>query len=34
VATQRLGVIFSNDWWQKPMDEVIATCIARHTTVV
>jgi sugar phosphate isomerase/epimerase len=26
--------IFSNDWWEKPMDEVIATCIARHKTVV
>jgi sugar phosphate isomerase/epimerase len=26
--------IFSNDWWEKPMDEVIATCIARHRTAV
>lgn len=26
--------IFSNDWWGKPMDEVLATCIARHRTVV
>jgi sugar phosphate isomerase/epimerase len=26
--------IFSNDWWAKPMDEVIATCIARHKTEV
>jgi sugar phosphate isomerase/epimerase len=26
--------IFSNDWWQKPMDEVIATCIARHKSAV
>ncbi|MCK1546919.1 sugar phosphate isomerase/epimerase [Bradyrhizobium sp. 160] len=26
--------IFSNDWWAKPMDEVLRTCIARHKTVV
>jgi sugar phosphate isomerase/epimerase len=26
--------IFSNDWWSKPMDEVVQTCIARHRTVV
>src|SRR5262249_11303079 len=26
--------IFSNDWWDKPMDEVIKTCIERHRTVV
>ena len=27
--------IFSqNNWWQKPMDEVLATCIERHRTVV
>ncbi|MGY4626123.1 sugar phosphate isomerase/epimerase family protein [Bradyrhizobium sp. USDA 4486] len=26
--------IFSNDWWGKPMDEVLRTCIARHKTVV
>ena len=26
--------IFSNDWWSKPMDEVLQTCIARHRTVV
>ena len=26
--------IFSNDWWQKPMDDVLRTCIARHKTVV
>ena len=27
--------IFSeNNWWQKPMDEVLATCIERHKTVV
>jgi sugar phosphate isomerase/epimerase len=26
--------IFSNDWWSRPMDEVIKTCIARHRTVV
>jgi sugar phosphate isomerase/epimerase len=26
--------IFSHDWWEKPMDEVLATCIARHRTVV
>jgi sugar phosphate isomerase/epimerase len=26
--------IFSNDWWSRPMDEVIETCIARHKSVV
>jgi sugar phosphate isomerase/epimerase len=26
--------IFSNDWWQRPMDEVLQTCIARHRSVV
>lgn len=26
--------IFSNDWWGRPIDEVLATCIARHKTVV
>jgi sugar phosphate isomerase/epimerase len=26
--------IFSSDWWSRPMDEVIETCIARHRTVV
>ncbi len=26
--------IFSEDWWAKPMDEVIQTCIDRHRTVV
>jgi sugar phosphate isomerase/epimerase len=26
--------IFSNDWWMKPMDEVLMTCIERHKTVV
>lgn len=26
--------IFSNEWWDKPMDEVLSTCIARHKTVV
>jgi sugar phosphate isomerase/epimerase len=26
--------IFSNDWWAKPMDEVLKTCIDRHRTVV
>jgi hypothetical protein len=26
--------IFSNDWWDKPMDEVLQTCIARHRSVV
>jgi sugar phosphate isomerase/epimerase len=26
--------IFSNDWWGKPMDEVLRTCIERHKTVV
>jgi sugar phosphate isomerase/epimerase len=26
--------IFSDDWWSRPMDEVLQTCIARHRTVV
>ncbi len=26
--------IFSHDWWTKPMDDVIAACIARHKSVV
>jgi sugar phosphate isomerase/epimerase len=26
--------IFSNDWWTKPMDVVLRTCIERHKTVV
>jgi sugar phosphate isomerase/epimerase len=26
--------IFSNHWWDKPMDEVLRTCIARHRSVV
>jgi sugar phosphate isomerase/epimerase len=26
--------IFSNDWWAKPMDDVLRTCIERHRSVV
>src|SRR5258707_257614 len=26
--------IFSNDWWEKPIDEVLQTCIAPHRTLV
>ena len=26
--------IFSNDWWSRPMDEVLKTCIERHRTAV
>jgi sugar phosphate isomerase/epimerase len=26
--------IFSNAWWDKPIDEVLQTCIARHRSVV
>jgi sugar phosphate isomerase/epimerase len=26
--------IFSNGWWEKPIDEVLRTCIARHRAVV
>ena len=26
--------IFSNDWWGRPIDEVLRTCIERHRTVV
>ena len=26
--------IFSNDWWERPVDEVLRTCIERHRSVV
>ncbi|PAY08086.1 endonuclease [Bradyrhizobium sp. UFLA03-84] len=26
--------IFSNDWWGRPLDDVLRTCIERHRTVV
>jgi sugar phosphate isomerase/epimerase len=26
--------IFSNAWWDRPMDEVLRTCIERHRSVV
>jgi sugar phosphate isomerase/epimerase len=26
--------IFSNNWWQKPIEDVLKTCIARHKSVV
>jgi sugar phosphate isomerase/epimerase len=26
--------LFSNDWWAKPIDEVLRTCIERHRSVV
>jgi sugar phosphate isomerase/epimerase len=26
--------IFSQDWWGRPMDEVLKTCIERHRSVV
>ena len=26
--------IFSQSWWDRPMDEVLQTCIARHRSVV
>ena len=26
--------IFSNAWWDKPMDRVLRTCIERHRSVV
>jgi sugar phosphate isomerase/epimerase len=26
--------IFSSDWWSRPMDDVLRTCIERHKTVV
>jgi sugar phosphate isomerase/epimerase len=26
--------IFSNQWWERPMDEVLQTCIERHRSVV
>ncbi|WP_439374116.1 hypothetical protein [Bradyrhizobium sp. DASA03120] len=24
---------YANDWWGKPIDEALRTCIARHRTV-
>jgi sugar phosphate isomerase/epimerase len=26
--------IFSNDWWERPMNEVLRACVERHRTVV
>jgi sugar phosphate isomerase/epimerase len=26
--------LFSHRWWERPMDEVLATCIERMKTVV
>jgi len=26
--------IFSNDWWSRPAEQVLDTCIARHCGVV
>ena len=26
--------IFSDDWWSRPIDDVLSTCIARHKTAV
>jgi hypothetical protein len=26
--------IFSEDWWARPLDEVLTTCIERHRSVV
>jgi len=26
--------IFSEDWWARPLDQVLATCIERHESVV
>jgi sugar phosphate isomerase/epimerase len=26
--------IFSSDWWEKPIDEVLQVCIERHRSVV
>jgi sugar phosphate isomerase/epimerase len=26
--------IFSDHWWEQPMDDVIHSCLARHRTVV
>jgi sugar phosphate isomerase/epimerase len=26
--------IFSEDWWSRPLDDVLATCIERHRSVV
>jgi hypothetical protein len=35
IETYRLEVaIFSSAWWEKPIDEVLRTCIERHRSVV
>jgi sugar phosphate isomerase/epimerase len=26
--------IFSEDWWARPLDEVLGTCVERHRSVV
>jgi sugar phosphate isomerase/epimerase len=26
--------IFSNEWWEQPIDEVVRACIGRHKTSV
>jgi sugar phosphate isomerase/epimerase len=26
--------IFSHEWWERPMEEVLRTCIERHRSVV
>ena len=29
-----VAIFSENNWWKKPMEEVLATCIERHRTVV
>ncbi len=33
-ATRRSEIFSENNWWKKPMEEVLATCIERHRAVV
>ncbi len=33
-GSSEVEIFSQNNWWQKPMDEVLATCIERHRTVV
>jgi sugar phosphate isomerase/epimerase len=31
---QEVEIFSELDWWTRPIDEVLATCIARHKSVV
>jgi hypothetical protein len=33
-AFSEVEIFSANNWWQRPGDEALATCIERHRTVV